>query len=188
MSLSDRIVLVAGATGNMGPFVVRALLEQQASVVVAPRSEERLAGLREHLGRHVEPTALDALTGVRRRPRRRGQGRGASRADRREGGAAPGRAGRAGRVHHDPLAAGRAQGDIGPGAGRLRRRAFRSRRTFLPAVRDAGGTYILLQGPLAFELHPEFEGHLISIATAAQHMLFRALAQDSTTARRVWSS
>lgn len=41
------------------------------------------------------------------------------------------------------------------------------------------GTYVLLQGPLAFEVHPEFGTDLISIATAAQHMLFRVLAKEA---------
>lgn len=38
--------------------------------------------------------------------------------------------------------------------------------------------YVLLQGPLAFEPHPELDAHLISVATAAQHVLFRSLAQE----------
>jgi hypothetical protein len=44
--------------------------------------------------------------------------------------------------------------------------------------RLSGGTYLLVHGPLAFELRPEFGTHLISIATAGQHMLFRALARE----------
>ena len=51
-------------------------------------------------------------------------------------------------------------------------------RTFLPALKESAGTYVLLQGPLAFELYPESGADLISIATAGQHMLFRALAQE----------
>jgi short-subunit dehydrogenase len=48
-----RIAVVAGASGNVGPFVVQALLQRGASVVAPSRSEEKLRGLREHLRRHV---------------------------------------------------------------------------------------------------------------------------------------
>src|SRR5215217_2115037 len=60
-SLSDHTVVVAGGTGNVGPFVVRALLERQATVVVPSRSEEKLGGLREYLSRHVGTTGLGRL-------------------------------------------------------------------------------------------------------------------------------
>jgi hypothetical protein len=44
-------------------------------------------------------------------------------------------------------------------------------------------SYVFLQGPLAFELYPGYGGDLVSIATAAQHMLFRALAQEVAESR-----
>jgi hypothetical protein len=58
-SLNGRIVVVAGASGNVGPFVVQALLERGASVVAPSRSEDKLRGLREHLRRRLEETDLD---------------------------------------------------------------------------------------------------------------------------------
>jgi NADP-dependent 3-hydroxy acid dehydrogenase YdfG len=46
-SLHDQTVVVAGASGNVAPFVVRALLERGACVAAPSRSEEKLQGLRE---------------------------------------------------------------------------------------------------------------------------------------------
>lgn len=50
-------------------------------------------------------------------------------------------------------------------------------RTFLPDLSASGGTYVFVNGPLAFELWGPASA-LVSIATAAQHMLFRAMAQE----------
>ncbi|OAH11730.1 SDR family NAD(P)-dependent oxidoreductase [Streptomyces jeddahensis] len=47
--LSGRTVLVAGATGGIGEGMTLALLRQGATVVATGRSEERLAGLADHV-------------------------------------------------------------------------------------------------------------------------------------------
>jgi hypothetical protein len=65
---------------------------------------------------------------------------------------------------------------------------FTLARTFLPMLKHAGGTFVMLQGPLAFELLPAFGTDLVSIATAGQHMLFRALAQELEGSRRARSN
>lgn len=39
-------------------------------------------------------------------------------------------------------------------------------RTFLPALADTGGTYVFVEGPLAFDTRPDSGGDLVSIATA----------------------
>lgn len=41
-----------------------------------------------------------------------------------------------------------------------------------------GGTYVFINGPLAFEPWEGSEAGLVSTATAGQQMLFRALAQE----------
>jgi NAD(P)-dependent dehydrogenase (short-subunit alcohol dehydrogenase family) len=186
-ALSEQTVVVAGATGNVGPFVVRSLLEREATVAVTSRSADKLEGLREHLRRHVDEASLDRLhafvgdlgdeaeAAVLRR--------------------------RIADVAGPPDAVVASMGDFFTTPSILDataadvQRALRAgvlahqsvARTFLPAVRDSGGTYVLIQGPLAFELYPELGTDLISIATAAQHMLFRALARqlDDEAARVV---
>jgi NAD(P)-dependent dehydrogenase (short-subunit alcohol dehydrogenase family) len=174
-SLNDRTVVVAGATGNVGPFVVRAALERGATVVTPSRSEEKLRALREHLSEHVDGGRLHIFVGDL------GDERGATVLRR-----------RITEQVGTPDAVVASVGDYVPAPSLLEasvdelQRAldtavlshFVIARTFLPVLRDSGGTYVLVQGPLAFELYPGLGGDLVSIATAAQHMLFRALAQE----------
>ena len=186
-SFNGQTVVVAGATGNVGPFVVRALLERGASVAAPSRSEEKIRGLREHLSQHLDETGsgrLHTLVG--------------DLSDERE--AAVVRQ-RISEEAGTPAAVVATVGDFITTPSLLEARTddlqraldgyllanFVIAHTFLPILRESGGTCVLLQGPLAFELHPELDAHLISVATAAQHMLFRALAQelDGTRARVV---
>ena len=61
-SLNDHTIVVAGGTASVSSFIMRALLEREATVVVPSRSEEKLGGLREHLSRHdVDKTDLGRL-------------------------------------------------------------------------------------------------------------------------------
>jgi NAD(P)-dependent dehydrogenase (short-subunit alcohol dehydrogenase family) len=182
-SLNDQTVVVAGATGNVGPFVVRALLERGASVAAPSRSEQKLGGLREHLREHVDETSLRRLHTFA-----------GDLGD--EHGAAALRQHITEQVG-TPDAVVASVGDyvaapslLDARAGELQRALdaslvahFVIARTFLPVLRDSGGTYVFLQGPLAFELYPGLGGDLVSIATAAQHMLFRALAQEVAESR-----
>ena len=176
--LNDQTVVVAGATGNVGPFVVRALLERGASVAAPSRSEEKLRGLREHLSEHVDESRLGRLhTFVGELGDERGAAVLRRHITEQVG---------------TPDAVVASVGDyvaapslLDARAGELQRALdaslvahFVIARTFLPVLRDSGGTYVFLQGPLAFELYPGLGGDLVSIATAAQHMLFRALAQE----------
>ena len=161
----DKTVVVAGATGNVGPFVVEALLERGASVVALSRSARKLERLREQLARGGVNT--DRL---------------------REVVAAEGLDGAAG----PPDAVIASVGDfvtvpslLDATPADLKRALDGSvvahlelARAFLPSLRARGGAYVLLQGPLAFEPRPQLGAHLVSIGTAAQHMLFRALAQE----------
>jgi NAD(P)-dependent dehydrogenase (short-subunit alcohol dehydrogenase family) len=177
-SLSEQTVVVAGATGNVAPFVVRALLDRGASVTAPSRSEQKLRGLREHLSENIDESRLGRLhTFVG------------------ELGDEPGAAALRQKITEQvgtPDAVVASVGDyvaapslLDARAGALQRALdasliahFVIARTFLPILRDSGGTYVFLQGPLAFELYPGYGGDLVSIATAAQHMLFRALAQQ----------
>jgi NAD(P)-dependent dehydrogenase (short-subunit alcohol dehydrogenase family) len=182
-SLNDQTVVVAGSTGNVGPFIVRALLERGASVAAPSRSEEKLRGLREHLSEHVDESRLGRL---RTFVGELGDERGAA-VLRRQITEQVG----------TPDAVVASVGDyvaapslLDARAGELQRALdaslvahFVIARTFLPVLRDSGGTYVFLQGPLAFELYPGYGGDLASIATAAQHMLFRALAQEVAESR-----
>jgi NAD(P)-dependent dehydrogenase (short-subunit alcohol dehydrogenase family) len=182
-SLNDQTVVVAGATGNVGPFVVRAALERGASVVVPSRSEEKLRGLREHVRQHVDETRLARLhTFVGDLGDERGAAVLRQKISEEVG---------------TPGAVVASVGDFVAAPSLLEARVdelqraldtavlshFMIARTFLPVLRNSGGTYVFVQGPLAFELYPGLGGDLVSIATAAQHMLFRALAQEVAESR-----
>ncbi len=177
-SLNDHTVVVVGGTGNVGPFVVRALLKREVTVVVPSRFEAKLGGLREHLSQHVGATGLGRLhtfvgnlsneteaTDLRQRITEKVGTPDAVLAS-------------LGNLVTTPSLLDASADDLQQALDAYLIANFVVARTFLPVLKDSGGTYVLLQGPLAFELHPEFGTDLISIATAGQHMLFRALAQE----------
>jgi len=62
--LSKRVVVLTGATGNVGPAVLRAYLEHGAHVAIPVREEARGAALRESLG-DLAGSADDPRTLVR---------------------------------------------------------------------------------------------------------------------------
>lgn len=176
--LDDHTVVVAGGTANVGSFVVRALLEREATVVVPSRSEEKLGGLREHLRQHVGETDLERLHmfvgdfGDETEATALRQG------ITEEVGTPDAVLAALGNFVTTPSLLEASTDNLQQALDGYLIAHFMVARTFLPALKDSGGTYVLVQGPLAFELHPEFSADLISIATAAQHMLFRALAKE----------
>jgi NAD(P)-dependent dehydrogenase (short-subunit alcohol dehydrogenase family) len=186
-ALSEQTVVVAGATGNVGPFVVRSLLEREASVVVSSRSAEKLEGLREHLSRHLDEARLDRLHAFVGDLGDEAEATALQRRIAEEAGPPDAVVASMGAYVTTPSLLDATAADLQRALGAAVLAHHCVARTFLPAVRDSGGTYMLIQGPLAFELHPQLGTDLISIATAAQHVLFRALARqlDADAARVV---
>lgn len=177
-SLKDRTIVVAGGTGNVGSFVVRALLERDATVVVPSRSEEKLGGLREHVGAHVGGTGLGRLhtfvgnlndeteaTGLRKRIIEAVGPLDAALAS-------------LGTFVTTTSLLGASVDGLKQALDGFLVAHFMVARTFLPILEDSRGTYVFLQGPLAFEPWENSGADLVSIATAGQHMLFRALVQE----------
>jgi NAD(P)-dependent dehydrogenase (short-subunit alcohol dehydrogenase family) len=186
-ALSEQTVVVAGATGNVGPFVVRSLLEREAGVVVTSRSADKLEELREHLTHHVDEARLDRLHAFVGDLGDEAEAAALRRRIAEAVGPPDAVVAAVGAFVTTPSVLDATATDLQRALGPAVLAHHAIARTFLPAVRDSGGTYMLIQGPLAFELHPELGTDLISIATAAQHMLFRALARqlDDDTARVV---
>jgi NAD(P)-dependent dehydrogenase (short-subunit alcohol dehydrogenase family) len=175
-ALNEQTVVVAGATGNVGPFVVRSLLERDANVVVTSRSADKLEGLREHLSRHMAP--LDRLHAFVGDLGDESEAAGLRRRIAEEAGPPDAVVASVSAFVTTPSVLDATAADLERALSAAVLAHQSIARTFLPAVRDSGGTYLLIQGPLAFELYPEFGTDLMSIATAAQHMLFRALARE----------
>jgi 3-oxoacyl-[acyl-carrier protein] reductase len=176
--LDNTRVVVAGGTGNVGSFIVRALLERGAAVAVPSRTEAKLREFRAYVAQHSPEAQLARLhtfvgdigdeRGAQTLLQQITNAMGAPTAVVATLGrfvAAPSlldaSTDQLQRVLHDYLIA-----------------HFVVARTFLPGLKARGGTYVFINGPLAFEPWKGFGVGLVSIATAAQHMLFRALAQE----------
>jgi NAD(P)-dependent dehydrogenase (short-subunit alcohol dehydrogenase family) len=61
MSLDGRVLAVAGGAGNVGPTVIRRLVEAGALLSVAGRDAGPLEALRADVGKSVEPAVVDLL-------------------------------------------------------------------------------------------------------------------------------
>jgi NAD(P)-dependent dehydrogenase (short-subunit alcohol dehydrogenase family) len=58
---SERVIAIAGAGGNLGPTVVRVLVEQGARLALGGRKKEPLEALATELGIEADRTAVDLL-------------------------------------------------------------------------------------------------------------------------------
>ena len=169
-------VVVAGGTGNVGGFIVRALLERGADVAVPSRSEQKIQDLRDYLGQHVASADLERLRTFTGTVSDEADGREIADRIRREVGAPNTVISLMGSwLPTDSLLEATVD-DLDHVLQHYLNAHFGVARTFLPGLKERGGTYIFVNGPLAFEVWPG--SGLVSTATAAQHMLFRALAKE----------
>jgi NAD(P)-dependent dehydrogenase (short-subunit alcohol dehydrogenase family) len=163
---------VAGGTGNVGRYLVRALLERGARVIVPSRTADHLEALRASIdadpGRRLitmvgdfsdETDALRVQEYLKtHRPLH-------------------GAVASLGRFMPAPSLVSAPVGDLRAALNDYVIAHFQAARTLIPLLED-GGSYTLINGPLAFE--PMFEGTgLVSVATAAQAMLARVLFKES---------
>lgn len=178
MRLKGQTIVVAGGTGNVGSHIVRALLTTGARVAVPSRSAEKIAGLRGYLAEHVREeglSRLETLVGTFDGSDV-GSGLGGRIVD-----ALGTPTGVVASLGH--FAPARSLADTDPAALRGVLEDYpvahlSVARALLPVM--SGGVYLFINGPLAFEPWKGSGAHLVSVATAAQHMLFRALAQELT--------
>ncbi|MGH2703481.1 MAG: SDR family oxidoreductase [Actinomycetota bacterium] len=177
-SLRDSVVVIAGGTGNVGPFLVRALLEREAIVVVPSRSEEKLEDFHDHLGHYVDSRRLDHLHTFIGDLSEELEAKRLRQRITEEVGTPNAVLASLGNFVTTPSLLDASTDELRRALDGYVIAQFMVARTFLPALKDSGGTYVFVQGPLAFEPAPAFGTDLVSIATAAQHMLFRALAQE----------
>jgi NAD(P)-dependent dehydrogenase (short-subunit alcohol dehydrogenase family) len=169
MNLRGSRILVAGGTGHVGRHLVNAIVEGGGTAIVPSRSSEKL----DWLIRANQPDHRDQivpLTGNISNPRE-----GAALMER----AAP--------LHGAVVAVGtfvQVCGVLGAAAKDLQRALdgyvaahFAVARTVIPILEPAGGAYVMINGPLAFQLMSS-DTALVSIATAAQAMLARVLMKE----------
>lgn len=174
------LVVVAGGTGNVGSFLVKGLLNAGARVAVPSRSQARLRELADYLKAHGvdrEENLLPVIGDI-------GSEAGAARV-RDEIATAAG----APDAVIASLGTWQSADSIGAATtGQLQAvladyliAHFTAAKAFVPSLDAKGGSYVFINGPLAFELWPG--SSLVSVATAAQHMLFRAFAQEHENGR-----
>jgi NAD(P)-dependent dehydrogenase (short-subunit alcohol dehydrogenase family) len=173
--LSDRVIVVAGGTGNVGRVLVRGLLDAGATVVVPSRSTTDA----RHLTTEPTDDRLLLLHGNVADDRDAGRIRDAvlERFQRIDGVVAT-------LGHFIPaktlLEAPRADLELVLESYPVAH--FVVARTFLPELEKTAGAYVFINGPLAFD--PAFPGTgLVSVATAAQAMLARIVMKDAADAR-----
>jgi NAD(P)-dependent dehydrogenase (short-subunit alcohol dehydrogenase family) len=181
--LSGRSALVAGGTGNVGRHIVAALLERGATVVVPSRSREKADSLRAAVREAIGPVdeRLITLTG--------------DVADEHDAARIRDETARGlpagldavvaslGRWKNTPSLLRATRSDLATVLNDYVVAHFVVARTFIPALSPRGGSYVLINGPSAFTTFPG--SALVSIATAAQAMLARALAEETAASKSV---
>jgi NAD(P)-dependent dehydrogenase (short-subunit alcohol dehydrogenase family) len=170
-ALTDKRILVAGGTGNVGRHLVDAVLAADGTAIVLSRSAEKLETLAQrHDGAH-DGRLVPLLGDI---------------ADEHQASALLKQAG----PLHGAVAslgsfvAAPDTGVLATSRGDLQRALdgyvaahLAAAQAIIPALAPQGGGYVTIQGPLAFEALFTTTG-LVSVATAAQAMLARVLMQE----------
>lgn len=176
--LTDRRMLVAGGTGNVGRVVVEAFLAAGATVVVPSRSTEKLAELKSRL---VSPPG-DHLIGI--------VGDLSDEADavrvRYEvldrAGPLDGVVSSLGRFVPAPSVLQASRAELQRALDGYLLAHFMVAKTLIPVLEERSGSFTFINGPLAFS--PMFPGTgLVSIVTAGQAMLARTVMHEEADGR-----
>ena len=170
--LQDRTIMVAGGTGNVGRYVVNALLGEGAQVVVPSRSEQKIAELRSFVDPKTSARLLTLAGNI-------GDAASAERVrddimhlvDRLDGVVAT-----LGRMVPAPSILRVPVSDLMASLDGYLVGHFVVARTYIPLL-SPEASYTFINGPLAY--NPLFPGTgLVSIATAAQAMLTRVIIKE----------
>lgn len=172
--LDNKRVLIAGGTGSVGHYLVRAHLKAGATVIVPSRSQAKLDALAVAVAMALEPherarlhTVVGNITSMDEAPRIL-----------RFAGPLDGAIASLGEFVEAPSSI------LDVPEAELQRvidsfvlAHFAAARAVLPALRQRAGVYVLLNGALAYSASYPGAG-LVRVATAAQAMLARVLRED----------
>lgn len=165
--LAGKRILVAGGTGTVGRYLVRAQLEAGATVIVPSRTRSKLDALASSM-EHAE--RLELLEG--------------DITDESDGKRIVDQAGRIdgalasiGRFVSAPQVLDASRADLERAIANYALEHFSAAKSLLPAVERTGGGYVMINGSLAYEPDPRGTG-LVAIAGAAQSMLGRVLMKE----------
>jgi NAD(P)-dependent dehydrogenase (short-subunit alcohol dehydrogenase family) len=155
---------------------VRGLLEKGDTVVVPSRSEGKLDDLKAFLSQRLDASALSRLHTFLGDIAAEGQGEEMCAQIERAVGAPHAAIASLGRFQPCESLLRSSRAEMEGVMNDYLYAHFAVARRFLPRFSARGGTYVFVNGPLAFQV---WEGSaLVSIATSAQHMLFRSLARE----------
>jgi NAD(P)-dependent dehydrogenase (short-subunit alcohol dehydrogenase family) len=176
--LNNKTIAVAGGTGNVGSFIVKELLKREAKVVVPSRSENKINLLIDHLSEDLDKQHLDRLhTFVGNIGDEEGAGKLFEKISS-DTGIPDAAVASLGRFIPAPSLLDATPDELRKVVEGYLVGHFVVARTFLKKFREHGGTYIFINGPLALEPWEGSGAGLVSIATAGQQMLFKAMAQE----------
>ena len=174
IDLTGKRILVAGGTGNVGRYLVKAQLDAGASVVVPSRSQEKL----DALANEVDPSHRDRLVTLA-----------GDITDARDvvqllisAGTLNGAVASLGKFIAAPTLLSAPSADLESAFASYTLAHFAVAQTLLPALEEEGGGYVMINGSLAFE--PDSPGAgLVAIAGAAQSMLARVMIDERADLR-----
>jgi NAD(P)-dependent dehydrogenase (short-subunit alcohol dehydrogenase family) len=172
-TLEGRRIVIAGGTGKVGRHLVQAQLGAGATVIVPSRDPAKL----DALDRSLDANARGRFVGVE------GDITDPNEAARMLERAGPldGAVASLGDFVIAPEILAAPESDLRRALDNYVVAHFAAARALLPVLRERGGAYVTINGPLAFDLRLPGAG-LVSVATAAQAMLARVLMQDPANA------
>ncbi len=176
--LKNSIVVVAGGTGNVGSFLVKELLKNGATVAVPSRSQKNLEVLKVHLKQYLNDDTLSRLHGFVGDIGDEEKSETIYEEIEKNLGAPDAAVASLGKFIPAPTLLDASVKDLHEVVDGYLTGHFVVARTFLKRFKEMGGSYIIINGPLALKPWKDSGSGLISIATAGQQMLFRTLAQE----------
>ncbi len=178
-SLENKVIVVAGGTGNVGSFIVKELLKREATVIVPSRSEKSLSRLDNFLTNYLEKPLINNLhtvVGNIGDPSASG-----SLLDeiRKSVGVPDTAIASLGRFQPAPSMINASADTFREVIDDYLMAHFVTAQTFLKLFRECGrGRYVFINGPLALSSPKGMGAGLVSSATAGQQMMFKIMAQE----------
>jgi NAD(P)-dependent dehydrogenase (short-subunit alcohol dehydrogenase family) len=171
--LTEKRILIAGGTGNVGVHLVKAQLAAGATVIVPSRSPGKVEALERALDDDQRSRLVTVPGDI--------TDEGDSRRILEVAGPLDGAVATLGHFVPVPGILDATPADLQTALDGYVLAHFAVARALIPVLRSRSGAYVTINGPLAFESrYPA--ASVVSIATAAQAMLARVLMQDESAA------
>ena len=168
--------VVAGGSGNVGRYLVGALLDAGASVIVPSRSEDKLEEIKRVQGNAGNGRLFPLLGNIADES----EGPRLVERIRKQVGPFHGAVASLGGFVSTPSVLGSSRAQLQTAVDGYLMAHFGVARALIPALEETRGSYTFINGPLAFDLWAP-QSALVSIATAGQAMLARAVMKETAS-------